>query len=38
MIALSGVKTPDEVLELKAFLGEQNREKMKIVAKIETLE
>jgi pyruvate kinase len=38
MIALSGVKTPDDILELKAFLNEQNRGNMKIVAKIETLE
>jgi pyruvate kinase len=38
MIALSGVKSPDDILELKAFLNEQNRWNMKIVAKIETLE
>ena len=33
MIALSGVKSPDDILELKAFLNEQNRWNMKIVAK-----
>ncbi|HOG15584.1 MAG TPA: pyruvate kinase [Candidatus Absconditabacterales bacterium] len=38
MIALSGVKSPDDILELKSFLSEQNKGNMKIVAKIETLE
>lgn len=38
MIALSGVRDPDDILELKAFLTQQNKWNMKIVAKIETLE
>jgi len=25
MIALSGVKSPDDILELKSFLSEQNK-------------
>ena len=38
MIALSWVRTPDDVLELKSFLRDCNRANMKIVAKIETPE
>jgi len=38
MIALSGVKSPDDILELKAFLAQHNKANMKIVAKIETPE
>ncbi len=38
MIALSGVRSAEDVLELKSFLAQQNKEKMKIVSKIETPE
>lgn len=38
MIALSWVKSPDDVLELRSFLASCNKEKMKIMAKIETPE
>ncbi len=38
MIALSGVKSPEDVLELKLFLSQQNKWNMKVVAKIETNE
>ncbi len=38
MIALSGVRTPEDILELKAFLAQQSKWDMKIVAKIETAE
>ena len=38
MVALSGVRTPDDVLELKSFLRDCNKENMKIIAKIETPE
>ena len=38
MIALSGVKGPEDILELKAFLSQHNKWNMKIVAKIETPE
>lgn len=36
MIALSGVNSPDVLLELKSFLKEHNKENMKIISKIET--
>lgn len=38
MIALSGVRSMEDVLELKSFLTQQSQEKMKIVSKIETPE
>lgn len=38
MISLSWVKSPDDILELKSFLNENNRWNIKIVAKIETPE
>lgn len=38
MIALSGVKSPDDILELRSFLWSCNKENMKIMAKIETPE
>jgi pyruvate kinase len=38
MVSLSGVRTPEEILDLKAFLAEHNKWNMKIVAKIETPE
>ncbi|HKL43723.1 MAG TPA: pyruvate kinase, partial [Candidatus Absconditabacterales bacterium] len=38
MIALSGVRSVEDVLELKSFLAQQSQEKMKIVSKIETPE
>lgn len=36
MIALSWVKSPDDVLSLKSFLNESNKWNMKVIAKIET--
>jgi len=38
MIALSGVRTPEDILELKSFMSQQNKWDMKIIAKIETPE
>lgn len=38
MISLSGIRTPDDVIELKSFLNQCNNDSMKIVAKIETPE
>lgn len=38
MVALSWVKSPDDIIELKSFLNEQNRWNIKIIAKIETPE
>lgn len=38
MVALSGVRSPDDILELKAFLTQHNKWNMKVVAKIETPE
>ncbi len=38
MIALSGVRSSEDILELKAFLTQQNKWNMKIIAKIETPE
>lgn len=38
MIALSGVRTPEDILELKSFMSQQHKWDMKIIAKIETPE
>ncbi len=38
MIALSWTRTPEDILELKMFLTQQNKWDMKIIAKIETPE
>ena len=38
MIALSGVRTPEDILELKSFMSQQHKWNMKIIAKIETPE